>query len=166
MMLAVLLLASVTVLPSDNPAAPPEKKTPLPASMRQMVIPSHGNMLLGVFYLAAGANLHPTAVLLHGFPGYEQNLDIAQLLRTNGWNVLAMHYRGSWGVKGDFSFEDAAEDADAEGQFILGPANAEKYRIDAHRIPSSGTAWAGSQPLPRRHTVRKFRLVLSFPRGT
>ena len=111
--------------------------------MRQMMIPSHGNMLLGVFYLAAGGNPHPTAILLHGFPGFEQNLDIGQLLRANGWNVLAMHYRGSWGVKGDFSFERAAEDADTQVQFILDSANAEKYRIDTHRVLVIGHSMGG-----------------------
>jgi uncharacterized protein len=77
--------------------------------MRPIVIPSHANMLLGVVYLAAGGNLHPTAILLHGYAGFEQNLDIGQLLRAQRWNVLAMHSRGSSGVKGDFSVERAAE---------------------------------------------------------
>ena len=49
--------------------------------MVQLSVPSHGERLLGVFYLAAGAGPHPTAIVMHGFPGYEQNLDIAQTLR-------------------------------------------------------------------------------------
>src|SRR5215469_18671526 len=44
-----------------------------PAATQQMVIPSHGAMLYGIFYLAAGEGPHPTAVIFHGFPGYEQN---------------------------------------------------------------------------------------------
>lgn len=113
------------------------------ASTVQMVLPSHGDMLLGIFYLAAGAGLHPTAVIFHGFPGYEQNLDIAQYLRARGWNVLAMHYRGSWGVKGDFSFEHCAEDADTQVQFLLDAANAKKYRIDTRRIIVIGHSMGG-----------------------
>jgi acetyl esterase/lipase len=111
--------------------------------MQQMALPSHGSNLLGVFYLAAGAGPHPTAIIFHGFPGYEQNLDIAQTLRAHGWNVLAMHYRGSWGVKGSFSFEHAAEDADTEVQFLLDPANTQKYRIDPHRIVVIGHSMGG-----------------------
>jgi pimeloyl-ACP methyl ester carboxylesterase len=111
--------------------------------MQQMSLPSHGSMLLGVFYLAAGAGPHPTAVIFHGFPGFEQNLDIAQYLRAHGWNVLAMHYRGSWGVKGNFSFEHSAEDADTQVQFLLDPANAQKYRIDPHRIVVIGHSMGG-----------------------
>ena len=138
-----VLLMSVSVLPSHSAAAGQDKKAARPASMQQMVIPSHEIMLLGVLYLAAGANPHPTAIILHGFPGFEQNLDIAQLLRTNGWNVLAMHYRGSWGVKGDFSFQHAAEDADTEVRFLVDPRNAEKYRIDTHHILVIGHSMGG-----------------------
>jgi uncharacterized protein len=111
--------------------------------MQQILLPSHGSNLLGVFYLAAGAGPHPTAVIFHGFPGFEQNLDIAQTLRAHGWNILAMHYRGSWGVKGNFSFEHAAEDADTQVQFLLDPANTEKYRIDPHRIVVIGHSMGG-----------------------
>jgi uncharacterized protein len=111
--------------------------------MQQMILPSHDSMLLGVFYLAAGADPHPTAIILHGFPGFEQNLDLAQALRSRGWNVLAMHYRGSWGVKGDFSFQHAAEDADTEVRFLLDPANAQKYHVDTHRVIVIGHSMGG-----------------------
>jgi pimeloyl-ACP methyl ester carboxylesterase len=114
-----------------------------PAATQQMTLPSHGSTLLGVFYLAAGEGPHPTAIVFHGFPGFEQNLDIAQTLRAHGWNVLAMHYRGSWGVKGNFSFEHAVEDADAQVRFLLDPANVQKYRIDTHRIVVIGHSMGG-----------------------
>ncbi len=114
-----------------------------PAATEQMAIPSHGENLLGIFYLAAGAGPHPTAIIFHGFPGYEQNLDIAQYLRAHGWNVLAMHYRGSWGVKGNFSFAHCAEDADTQVRFILDAANAKKYGIDTRRVMVIGHSMGG-----------------------
>jgi pimeloyl-ACP methyl ester carboxylesterase len=144
--LQILFLCASTVfvasaLASDTQPAAPSSSTP--AAMQQMMLPSHGSNLLGIFYLAAGAGPHPTALIFHGFPGYEQNLDIAQTLRAHGWNVLAMHYRGSWGVKGSFSFTHAAEDADTQVQFLLDPANTEKYRIDLHRIVVIGHSMGG-----------------------
>lgn len=134
-LLHVLALAAAFSLPSGAAA--------IPAATHQMVLPSHGSNLLGILYLAAGEGPHPTAIVFHGFPGFEQNLDIAQLLRAHGWNVLAMHYRGSWGVKGTFSFEHAAEDADTEVNFLLDPANAQKYRIDPHRLVVIGHSMGG-----------------------
>jgi dipeptidyl aminopeptidase/acylaminoacyl peptidase len=139
--LAVAVLLAVPLAAQTSPGN--SLPVPTPASMQQMIFASHDNMLLGVFYLAAGADPHPTAVLLHGFPGFEQNLDLAQALRAQGWNVLAMHYRGSWGVKGDFSFAHAAEDADAEVRYVLDPANAKKYRIDLHRVIVIGHSMGG-----------------------
>lgn len=111
--------------------------------MVQLSVPSHGEQLLGVFYLAAGAGPHPTAIVMHGFPGYEQNLDIAQALRRAGWNVMAVHYRGSWGVKGSFSFAHVVEDADAEVAFLLDPAVEAKYRIDPAKIALVGHSMGG-----------------------
>ena len=79
-----------------------------PAAMAAVRIPSHGAMMNGVIYRAAGAGPHPTMLLLHGFPGNEQNLDLAQAVRRAGWTVLTLHYRGSWGSPGNFSFAHAA----------------------------------------------------------
>lgn len=135
----LFLFVASAALPVPKQASSAAK----PAATKQMVLPSHGDMLLGIFYLAAGARPHPTAVIFHGFPGYEQNLDIAQYLRTQGWNVLAMHYRGSWGVKGNFSFEHCVEDADTQVRFVLEPANASKYGIDTHRVIVIGHSMGG-----------------------
>ncbi len=138
--LVLVVGLSIPAAAQVQPAAVPATQ---PAAFESMAIPSHGSLLLGVFYLAAGIGPHPTAVLFHGFPGYEQNLDIAQTLRANGWNVLALHYRGSWGVKGDFSFRHAIEDADTEVQFVLAPENVQKYRIDPRRVIVIGHSMGG-----------------------
>ena len=124
-------------------ATDPAPDKSAPASMVQLSVPSHGENLLGVFYLAEGPGPHPTAIVMHGFPGYEQNLDIAQTLRRAGWNVMAVHYRGSWGVKGSFSFTHVAEDADAEVAFLLDPSIQAKYRIDPNKIALVGHSMGG-----------------------
>jgi pimeloyl-ACP methyl ester carboxylesterase len=127
--------SAVSTDPAPDQAAPP--------SMAQISVPSHGEQLLGVFYLAAGAGPHPTAIVMHGFPGYEQNLDIAQAIRRAGWNVMAVHYRGSWGMKGDFSFTHVVEDADAEVAFLRDPAVDAKYHVDPSRIVLVGHSMGG-----------------------
>lgn len=134
-----ILLAPFLRAQSGSPAALPST----PPSLKHPLVPSHGDNLLGVFYLAAGSEPHPTAILFHGFPGYEQNLDLAQALRHAGWNVLALHYRGSWGVSGAFSFLHAAEDADAEVNFVLDPQNVSQYRIDPHQVVVIGHSMGG-----------------------
>ena len=67
-------------------------------------------MIAGLMYRANGAQKHPTLLLLHGYPGNERNLDIAQVVRAHGWNVVYFDYRGSWGSQGKFSFKNCVQD--------------------------------------------------------
>jgi pimeloyl-ACP methyl ester carboxylesterase len=143
LLLLTLLLTTAAVLGQSAISSDPPADPAAPPSMREFTIQSHGQPLVGVFYLAAGTRPHPTAILLHGFPGYEQNLDLAQTLRRAGWNVLALHYRGSWGTPGVFSFAHAMEDADAELAFILDPANSAKSHIDTARVVLIGHSMGG-----------------------
>ena len=114
-----------------------------PAANRQLLIPSGGAGMNALFFLAAGAGPKPTLLLLHGLPGNEQNLDLAQAIRRAGWNVLTMHYRGSWGSPGTFSIAGAVEDAEAAMAFLRLPENAAKYGIDPRRILVGGHSMGG-----------------------
>lgn len=114
-----------------------------PASMDEVGLMSHGANMNAVIYLAAGAGPHPTLVILHGFPGYERNLDIAQAARRAGWNTFVFHYRGSWGSAGDFSFSHAVEDTDAALAFLRSPSITKKYRIDPAKIAIAGHSMGG-----------------------
>ena len=98
---------------------------------------------MGVFLLASGTQAHPTVILLHGFPGYEQNIDLAQSLRRDGWNVLAMHYRGSWGSQGAFSFSHCIEDVSTMLAYVTQPANVTKFHIDTHHLVVIGHSMGG-----------------------
>jgi len=143
--LAVLVLLGLglrgnAATPSAVIADPPVDKAH-PAAMAYVRIPSHGALMNGVFYTAAGAGPHPALLLLHGFPGNEQNLDLAQAVRRAGFDVLTLHYRGSWGSPGAFSFTHAMEDSDAAIAFLK--VNAAKYHLDPHRIFAAGHSMGG-----------------------
>jgi uncharacterized protein len=71
---------------------------------------SDGHRLIGVLYLARGAEPKPTVLLLHGCPGLEKNLDLAVRLRDSGWNALAFHYRGCWGSAGRYDLRTIPRD--------------------------------------------------------
>lgn len=81
-----------------------------PAGMTELFIPSDGALLAGFIYKANGAGKHPTLLLLHGYPGNERNLDLAQVVRAHGWNVIYFDYRGSWGSQGRFAFKNCVQD--------------------------------------------------------
>jgi pimeloyl-ACP methyl ester carboxylesterase len=145
LLLPALLWASMAVaapVPRAVTADPPVDAT-APAAMTAFVLPSGDGAMNAVFYLAAGSGPHPTLLLLHGFPGNEQNLDLAQAARRDGWNVLTLHYRGSWGSPGNFSFAHAVEDARNAMAFLHRPETAARYRIDPRRIAVAGHSMGG-----------------------
>ena len=133
-----------------EPAAPPSPAiadVPVdkaaPAGMTAFVLDSAGSDMNALMYTASGAQPHPTLLLLHGFPGNEQNLDLAQAARRAGWNVLTLHYRGSWGSEGSFSFSNAAEDARTALAFLRKPETIARFRIDPRRIAVAGHSMGG-----------------------
>lgn len=81
-----------------------------PAGLTELFIPSNKSILAGLIYRANGTEKHPTLLLLHGYPGNERNLDLAQVVRAHGWNVIYFDYRGSWGSQGKFAFKNCVED--------------------------------------------------------
>jgi pimeloyl-ACP methyl ester carboxylesterase len=109
-----------------------------PASMVEATIPSGGFRINAFVYLSAGEGPHPIVILLHGYPGYERNLDLAQAVRRAGYDALYFDYRGTWGSGGTFSFEHGLEDTDAVLAWVRDPANIAKYHFDAHRIALVG----------------------------
>ena len=114
-----------------------------PASLETFQIPSNGALLNAFVYVASGAGPHPAVVLLHGFPGNERNLDLAQDMRRAGWDVLYFDYRGSWGSPGDFSFSHAIEDTAAAIAFLREPSMAGRLRLDSSRIVLLGHSMGG-----------------------
>jgi len=139
------LLATIVLLQGTSPAAVMRdmpRDPAHPAAMMALAIPSGAASLNAVLYTAAGEAPHPTVLLLHGFPGNEQNLDLAQAMRRAGWNVLTLHYRGSWGTPGSFSFRHVLEDADAALAWLRSPAG-RAAGVDAGHIAVIGHSMGG-----------------------
>jgi pimeloyl-ACP methyl ester carboxylesterase len=150
---AVVALAAAPQLVAAKPASraaipaaiftdPPADKAH-PPRMEVLHIPSGGVEINGVAYLTRGAGPHPTLVLLHGLPGNEKNLDLAQAVRRAGWNVVTFNYRGSWGSPGSFSFEGNLADARAVLAFVREPAHAMALQIDTRRLVLAGHSMGG-----------------------
>jgi uncharacterized protein len=114
-----------------------------PARLAELAFESEGARLNGIFYLPAGPGPHPVVVLLHGNPGNERNLDVAQALRRAGYATLYFNYRGSWGSGGTFSRTHALEDVNAALRFVRSPLAAQRYRADSGRVALVGHSMGG-----------------------
>jgi uncharacterized protein len=135
-------LAAAGLLVSVRASAQPAPPAGAP-SMDEVAFHNRGARLNGLVYRAAGEGPHPVAVFLHGFPGNEKNLDLAQAVRRAGWSAVYFDYRGSWGSGGTFAFANSLEDVAAVLQWIRTPANASKYGLDPSRIAIVGHSFGG-----------------------
>lgn len=149
MLIATILLAAQataqapTIVPQSAIYADPPADLTHPASTLAIEIPSHGSVMNGIVYRPAGAGPFPLVVLMHGLPGNEQNMDLAQVLRRAGWAVLTFHYRGSWGSEGQFSIDNVIEDAKVAIAQSADIATAKAWNIDPARIVVMGHSMGG-----------------------
>ena len=157
--LSTLLAVLLTLAPSLCLAA--ETVTP-PASMDEVAFTSHGARINGFIYRAAGSGAHPTVLFLHGYPGNERNLDLAQAVRRAGYNALYIDYRGNWGSGGTFSPSNALQDVESVLDWARDPGNAEKYGIDPEQLSLVGHSFGGWLALMTASRDQSLRCVTAM----
>jgi len=136
--LLVLLLSACT-----SSSAAPLRASTAPASITELTIVANGSRMPGLIYQAAGQGPHPTAIMLHGYPGNEKNLDLAQALRKAGWNAVFFNYRGAWGAEGEFSFIGAEQDVQTVINYLQNTDNSAHLRVDPSQISLVGHSMGG-----------------------
>ena len=114
-----------------------------PASGLAVRFPSHGALPNAQIYRPLGPGPHPTAVILHGMPGNEQYLDLAQVPRRAGWTVVTLHHTGSRGSGGRFTLRNGINDARALFESLRVPATAERWGVAPGRILVLGHGYGG-----------------------
>ena len=122
---------------------PVARDSAFPAQMAELALESAGARLNAILYVAAGRGPHPIVLLLHGNPGNERNLDLAQAIRRAGYSVLFFNYRGSWGSGGTFSRTHALEDVQAALRWARSGSTAERFRVDTARVALVGHSMGG-----------------------
>ena len=137
-LLAPSLAAAPAAVTADQHADPA-----IPARMDAIRIPSGSDAMNAIVYTPGSSGPHPALILFHGFPGNEQNLDLAQAARRAGFVVLTLHYRGSWGSPGKFSFASSVEDGSAALAWLQMPSQIARYNIDPRRIVLAGHSMGG-----------------------
>ena len=127
--------AAVITDPVPDPINPPHSA--------QVLIPSHGMGMNGLFYLAGGAGPHPTIVLLARIP--RQRAEPRSGAGDSPGGLERAHHALSrvMGKPGVFSIAHVLEDVDAAVAFVRQPDIAAKYGIDTHRIVLGGHSMGG-----------------------
>jgi len=131
-----------------------------PAGSTELFIPSEGSQLAGLIYRANGPVKHPTLLLLHGYPGNERNLDLAQVVRALGWNVIYFDYRGSWGSQGKFSFMNCVRDVENVVKFCN--KYQDSLKIDTSNIVLFGHSMGGWIALKSIQTIPQIKKAFAL----
>lgn len=108
-----------------------------------------GDILLkGKFYVTEGIGVFPTVILLHGFPGNDQDvLGIGRKLSEAGINALTFNYSGTHESQGLNNFENSQKDIKAAFEFIYQPGNISKHKIDTNHFYLGGYSYGGGMAL-------------------
>ena len=119
-----------------------------------------GNGLIGVLYTAPGDTPRPTAVLLHGIPGSEKNVDIAYRLRDLGWHSLIVHFAGTWGSAGKYDMTQQPAEASAAIDFLLTTGN--RWQVDPLQIVVIGSSLGARAALVAAHRDPRVAKVITL----
>ena len=127
------------------PAGCGTKISGLGADVSGFVIPSKrsGERMSACLFTPQGDGPRPTVLLLHGYPGDENNHDLAHAFQRAGCTVVVFHYRGTWGSEGLFSLCNVLEDVSDAIDFIEEHSGEETYRFDADRLILIGHSMGG-----------------------
>ena len=128
-------------LAADRPFAPGEE---LP-DMSGVQVKSQGCTLNGYVLTPGGPKeeIHPAAIMLHGFPGNCTNNDIGIALCRMGFVVFNVFYRGAWGSEGYYTFTGKVEDAVTVAEWVRSEETAALYRIDTENVFLVGHSMGG-----------------------
>ena len=141
-----------TDLPRIDPDYPPR--------IVEVFIPSNDVSLTGFVLLANGPGPHPTVIALHGYPGNEKNLDLAQSVRRAGFNVLFFHYQGAWGSQGAYRLLNQVDDVSNAIKFLQDRQT--NLRVDSQRLSVMGHSMGGFNALRAGHTIPDLRCVVGL----
>ncbi|CAL2101228.1 Hydrolase_4 domain-containing protein [Tenacibaculum sp. 190130A14a] len=109
----------------------------------ELVITINKDSISGYALIANGNELKETVILLHGLPGHEKNLDLAEKIRQNGKNVIYFNYRGSWGSQGEFLYSNCLEDISKVIDYLSSDIISKKLRVKKNSFILIGHSLGG-----------------------
>ncbi len=92
-------------------------------------------------FLNSRSEKRPAIIMMHGFPGYEKWIEVAQALRRIGFVTVISGFRGVWGCGGNYTLTGLASDARAHVDYCK--AHADELNIDPDRIYLFGHSMGG-----------------------
>lgn len=124
---------------------------------------SQGNTLKGKFFHAKTSDQALTLILLHGFPGDQEDvLGLGQKLATAGFNVLTFNYSGTHRSEGQFNMQNTLKDIRAAYEYVHRSDAVLRFHIDTTRIVLGGYSYGGGMALTYAAQHPEIRRVISI----
>ena len=165
----VLISQSCQEVKQNNAAFTDFENNPdYPAFNEEMIFTIAGDTVAGYGFIANGKALKETIILAHGFPGNDNNFDVAQAIRRTGKNVIHFNYRGSWGSQGNYLYTNGLDDIDGIIKYLSIPENAKRLRIRTDDFTLLGRSYGGGIALiqgSKNEQVKKIIAVSSANYG-
>lgn len=97
-----------------------------------------GIKMVGVFAVPVVPRRVPGVLMLHGFPGSEQNVDVQRALLNEGVASFRLSFQGAWGSEGFYRFSALVEQAKAGLRWL-----ARREEVDSGRLGVFGFSMGG-----------------------
>lgn len=118
-------------------------KSESPALNRELIIDIEGDSIAGYAFIASGDDRKETVILVAGYPGNDNNFDLAQEIRRKGKNVIHFNHRGAWGSQGIYSYSNCLEDIDKLITHFSNKQIARDLKIDPNNFALLGRSFGG-----------------------
>lgn len=134
-----------------------------PMKPEQVGVDSDGFRLHGCFYRAQKSGLHPTLLLIHGWPGSPTDvLGMGERLVEHGINVLVVSPRGMHESEGTNTFAGTLRDIGASLRWLRTPEVSEPFQIDTANIILGGHSFGGGMAMAYAATDSSVRRLISI----
>lgn len=133
-----------------------------PAFNEELIFEIDGHKVAGYAMIANGAGPKETVILVHGYPGNDNNFDIATAIRRSGKNVIHFNYRGAWGNEGTYLYSNSLKDIDGVIDFLSQKEQTEKLRIQTDNFTLLGRSYGGGVALIQGSLNTQVRKIIAI----
>jgi pimeloyl-ACP methyl ester carboxylesterase len=128
-----------------------------------VTLDSDGLQLHGRFFQAPSPELHPTLLLMPGWPGNPEDvLGMGARLMAKGINVLMVNPRGMHQSGGETTFAGAFRDIGNSLRWLRSDSVAQRNQIDRKAIVLGGYSWGGGVAMAYAATDTTVRRIVSI----
>lgn len=129
---------------------------------KELIIDIDGDSIAGYALIAAGNKPKATVILIAGYPGNDNNFDLAQDLRNNGYNVVSFNHRGAWGSQGYYSYSNCLEDVGKLVEFLSEEKVATELRIESEQFILLGRSFGGGIALIAGSEIKAVQKIIAI----